>query len=114
MSNPTSSTSFGNPEIKVAQPPLSVDGKTICQQFLPNLQDHAATPAYHAYLCTKLNWTLADAKLVHWESLTHAIWSLLPNDQRRIVNCHYKPQNHTPTQAPSFALLVDENQMALP
>jgi len=76
---------MNTPEFAAAQPHLHIDNKVICRHFLPALQEQAALPAYHDYLCKKFEWTRADIKTVHWTALHHAIQNSKPNDQHRIV-----------------------------
>jgi len=62
-----------------------IDGKVICQQFLPALRTAAAAPNYMEYLWIQLTWTHTDMRTVSWPILKLALQNLPRSDQQRIV-----------------------------
>jgi len=75
------SMTLGNPAFMAAQPHLKIEGKIICQCFLPALCTTATTPPYWDYLRKKFTWTQVDINSVQWEILTSALNSFTSQDQ---------------------------------
>jgi len=58
-------TAYDNPKIPEAQPHLQINGKTICQQFIPTIWHMATTLLYYTFdkIWTK---TTMQTTCLHW------------------------------------------------
>jgi len=83
--HPTQSTTFNNPKMVAAWVQLLINGKVICQWFLPASRQAAATADYMEYLQIRFTWTHADTQTVSWPMLHLALQTLPHHNQQCIV-----------------------------
>jgi len=83
--HPTQSTTFNNPKMVAAWVQLLINGKVICQWFLPASRQAAATADYMEYLRIRFTWTHADTWTVSWPMLHLALQTLPHHDQQCIM-----------------------------
>jgi len=82
---PIPSTTMATPAFWEAQPHLQIEGKMICHCFIPTLQEQAMRPAYHKYLCQKLQCNKADLNKIYWEAFRLTLRSFPMNNQWHII-----------------------------
>jgi len=83
--HPTQRTALNNPKVVVAHIHITINGKVICQHFLPALQTAASAPNYMEYLQLHLTWTHTDMHTVSWLTMQLALQNLPHQDQQCIV-----------------------------